>query len=82
VNSQSLEEARKEDYVQRAALAKVRREELEKTRIPIDIPLRATEEALQHLVTQLKSVEGKLLTRDFIKGMLEEFRRIPDKLQC
>jgi hypothetical protein len=77
VNSQSLEEARKEDYVQRAALAKVRREELERTRIPIDIPL----QALQSLVGHLKGAEGKLLTVDLINKLLEEFRSIRDKLQ-
>lgn len=81
VSGKTVDEAKREDYLQRAALAKVRREELERTRIPIEIPLRATNQALQALVAQLKSAEGKVLTVDLINAMLAEFRKIPDKLQ-
>src|SRR6476659_7593829 len=43
----TVDEARKEDYIQRAALAKVRREELERTRIPIELVLNIHDQALQ-----------------------------------
>ena len=81
VSGKTTEEARREDYIQRAALAKARREEIDRTRIPIEIPMRATDQALQHLVALLKAAEGKALTEQLINKLLEEFRAIPDKIQ-
>jgi hypothetical protein len=81
INGKTIDEAKKEDYIQRAALAKVRREELERKRIPIELVLSVHDQALQALVAQLKSAEGKVLTVDLINAMLAEFRSIPDKLK-
>ena len=81
VSGKTMDEARREDYLQRAALSKGKREELDRTRIPIDIPLRATDQALQSLTAQLKAAESKMLTEELINKLLEEFRAIPDKLQ-
>jgi hypothetical protein len=81
VSGKTIDEARKEDYIQRAALSKAKREELDRPRIPIEIPLQATDQALQSLTAQLKAAEGKTLTEQLINAILEEFRQIPDKIK-
>jgi hypothetical protein len=81
-NRQSVDEAKREDYIQRAALSKARREVLDRTRIPIEIPLQATEQALQAIVNTLKFSVGKVLTVELVNAMLADFRAIPDELEC
>src|SRR4051812_9073946 len=43
----SLDEAKRQELIDRAALARARREDLDRKRIPIDIPLHATDQILQ-----------------------------------
>jgi hypothetical protein len=76
-----LEEARAFQAVENAELARVRREELQKTRIPLHIPLAENERATASVAGILKNSLGKVLSREIVEEILGEFRAIPARLK-
>ena len=77
----SLDEAKKEQALSAAALNRTRDEVERRRRIPIDVPLRANDQAIQSLTALLKAAKGQPLTEDKINELLEGFREIPAKLK-
>jgi DNA-binding Lrp family transcriptional regulator len=77
----SLEAARAEQARTAAQLNAIRADVLRKTRIPIAIVLQAHDEILQAIVAILKAAEGKLLSKELIKDIIDKFRSIPAKLK-
>jgi hypothetical protein len=78
---QSLDEAKKEQALSAAALNRARKEDIDRKRIPIEIPLLANDQALQSLTAELKAAKGKNLTEELINALLDKFRGIPAKLK-
>lgn len=77
----SLDFAKKEQAISAAELNRARREDLDRKRIPIDIPLAANDQVLQAVAAELKAARDKLLTEELINRLLEKFRDIPAKLK-
>ena len=77
----SLDEAKKEQALSSAALNRTRDEVERRRRIPIDVPLRANDQAIQSLTALLKAAKGQILTEAKINELLEGFREIPAKLK-
>jgi hypothetical protein len=79
--SDSLEAARAEQARSRAALNKVREEDLRKPRIPIELVLSIHDQTLQAMAATLKALNGKVLTAEIINNIFQDFRAIPTKLK-
>ena len=77
----TLDEAKKEQALSAAELNRARREDLDRKRIPIDIPLQANDQILQSFTAELKAASGEFLTQELINSLLEKFRTIPAKLK-
>ena len=76
----SLEQAKKEQDLSAAELNRARREELERKRIPIGIPLAANDQALQAVGNTLKAAKNRKLTPALINDLLAKLRAIPAQL--
>lgn len=70
----SLDDAKKEQALEAAALSRVRREELQRTRIPLPIVSAIWDTALQSFAATLKAARGKTLNAAKINELLDKLR--------
>lgn len=70
----TLDEAKREQALEAAALSRVRREELQRTRIPLEIVTRIWDAALQSFAATLKAARGKKMDVPKINELLEKLR--------
>lgn len=80
-SGKSLDQARTEQALEQAALTRVRREEAQRTRIPIEIPIGENDRLTQAVAAILKAARGKPLTLELINSLLAKFRDLPAKLK-
>ena len=73
-DSKSLDGARIEQALENAALAKARREEIQKTRIPLPIVLAVLDAGMQAAAATLKAARGKTLAPAKINEILSKLR--------
>jgi hypothetical protein len=79
--SGNLDEARRRQADSAAHLNELRGEEISKTRIPIDIPIRENDQITQSIAATLKAARGKTLSLELINELLGKFRDLPAKLK-
>ena len=77
----SLEAARADHARTQADLNRIRQQELERKRIPIDAVGQTLEEITQSLASALKNAEGETLTSAKINELFGLFRDAPDRLK-
>jgi len=75
-----LDAARAEQARSAAALNVIREEVLRGKRIPIEIVVKAFDEALQAIAAELKASKNLKLTMPRINSLLDKLRSIPAKL--
>lgn len=73
----TLDEAKKEQAFEAAALSKARREEIQKTRIPHDVVEHVDDITFQSIAASLKAAQGKVLTAELINELFARFRDMP-----
>lgn len=75
----SLEEEKANQCREAALLSRARREEIQKTRIPLAIPIAIWDAALQSFGAKLKAKRGRKLTTPTINDLLADLRdaRLP-----
>ena len=76
----TFDQARTEQALESAALTRVRREEAEKKRPPLDLVLGLFEAAAQEVAALLKAHKGKPLDQARIDKIFESFRELAGKL--
>ena len=81
VSGKTLDEAKIRELDERSALARARREVLDKTRIPIEIVMQTLEEVMTAQVAVLKCTIGKVMTIQTFTAIMADFRGIPEKLK-
>jgi hypothetical protein len=77
----SLEEARTELALEQAGLARVRREEAERQRPPLELVLQLFDEVGQATAAILKVHKNKPLPEKTINEIFEKFRDLPGRLK-
>lgn len=80
-DGKSLEQAKKEQATENALLARARREEIQKTRVPIGIALEEIDAVTKATAAILKASKGKKLTEELINTLFAQFREIPARLK-
>jgi hypothetical protein len=75
-DGRSLDDAKKEQALENAALSRARREEIQKTRIPLEIPSAIWDAALQAFGATLKAARGKVLDAKRINALLTSLRDV------
>jgi len=70
----TLDQAKREQALEAALLSKARREEIQRTRIPLEIVARIWDTALQTFAATLKAARGKTLDVAKINELLEQLR--------
>ena len=76
----ALDEAKRDQAQTAADLNRARKEDLDRKRIPIGIPIVANDQALQSVGALLKASRNKKLTPGLINTLLEKLRAIPAQL--
>lgn len=77
----SLDDARKQLALEQAALARVKREEAERKRPPLDLVLALFDEVAQATAATLKACKGKPLTPEKINEIFTQLRELPGRLK-
>lgn len=78
----TLDEARKEQALEQAALTRVKREIEERKRPPLDVVLLLLDEVAQSTAATLKAKRGKApLTQATINEIFEQLRDLPERLK-
>ena len=77
----NLEAARARQANSQAELNDVRREDLRKQRIPIQVARDVIDETFQSLGATLKAASGKELTSEIINELFDKFRTAPAQLK-
>lgn len=77
----SLEAARADHARTQADLNRIRQQELERKRIPIEAVEQTLEEITQALGSTIKAAEGQILTSAKINELFETFRDAPGRLK-
>jgi len=75
-----LDEAKRQQAETAADLNRARKEDIDRKRIPIGIPIEANNQAVQSLAATLKAAKGKKLTPELINDLLGKIRAIPEQL--
>lgn len=73
-SGKSLDQAKTEQALESAQLARVRREELQKTRLPVEILAGLWDSAMQAAAATLKGTIGKVLTPAKANEILDKLR--------
>jgi hypothetical protein len=81
-DGKSLDDAKKEQALSAAELNRARKEDLDRRRIPIEIPIAATDQAMQAIAAILKAAKGQTLTPKKINELLSKLRAVPAQLKA